>query len=307
VVYDTLAVRRGADVALLADIAVQLGLPARQRGGRGKTAGIREVEIGDGAALVAGVVERLGFPARAVHGFSGNGAGRPRLGLGGAGHDVGAHDVSLGAVEAGEGRLACRAHERHLALLLVYARLGSNEVNPLLCLLVARCAEVVVAGGREDAKDVVHLLLRVPLARDGGDLGEIDLVAQLRLVLVSVYREAVGAQDNVDGLPGLQLSARTGALAWTLHTHSGLACALHHVPGLDDAVELEAAVLADRRHDAHGRTRRLDAVELGLRGRIQLHASRAHVERCGRCWRLRAFPRGGHACQLHPAWCGVCK
>jgi hypothetical protein len=48
---------------------------------------------------------------------------------------------------------------------------------------------------------VVHLLLRVSLARDGSDLGEVDLVAQLRLVLVLVDGEAVGAQDEVDGLP----------------------------------------------------------------------------------------------------------
>jgi hypothetical protein len=48
---------------------------------------------------------------------------------------------------------------------------------------------------------VVHLLLRVALAGDGGDLGEVDLVAQLGLVLVLVDGEAVGPQDEVDGLP----------------------------------------------------------------------------------------------------------
>jgi hypothetical protein len=65
---------------------------------------------------------------------------------------------------------------------------------------------VVVAGRREDAKDVVHLLLRVLLAGDGGDFGEVDLVAQLGLGLVLVERQAVGAQDDVDGLPLLPLS-----------------------------------------------------------------------------------------------------
>jgi len=216
VVYNAFVIGGGADVALLADIALQLRLSRRQRGSRGKTAGIGKVEIRDGGALVARVVERLRFASGAVHGFSGNGARRPRLGLGGAGHEVGAHDMPPGAVGAGEGRLGIRAHERHLALLLVDARLGSYEVDPLLCLLVACCTKVVVTGGREYAKDVVHLLLLVPLARHGGDLGEVDLVAQLGLILVSVYGEAVGAQDNVDGLPGLQLLA--GALAWTLHT-----------------------------------------------------------------------------------------
>jgi hypothetical protein len=48
---------------------------------------------------------------------------------------------------------------------------------------------------------VVHLLLRVSLAGDGGDLGEVDLMAQLGLVLVLVDGEAVWAQDKVDGLP----------------------------------------------------------------------------------------------------------
>ena len=85
--------------------------------------------------------------------------------------------------------------------MLADARLGAYEVHPLLGVLVGGCAEVVVAGGREDAKDMLHLLLRVSLARDGRDLGEVDLVAQLRLVLVLVDGEAVGAQDEVDGLP----------------------------------------------------------------------------------------------------------
>jgi hypothetical protein len=48
---------------------------------------------------------------------------------------------------------------------------------------------------------VVHLLLGVALAGNGGDLSEIDLVAQLRLVLVAIDGEAIGAEDEVDALP----------------------------------------------------------------------------------------------------------
>ena len=39
------------------------------------------------------------------------------------------------------------------------------------------------------------------MAGDGGDFGEVDLVAQLGLGLVLVDGEVVGAQDEVDGFP----------------------------------------------------------------------------------------------------------
>jgi hypothetical protein len=48
---------------------------------------------------------------------------------------------------------------------------------------------------------VVHLLLGILLACDGRDLGEVDLVTQLLLILVLVDGEQVRAQDEVDGLP----------------------------------------------------------------------------------------------------------
>lgn len=58
-----------------------------------------------------------------------------------------------------------------------------------------------------------------------------------------------------------------------MDAYSSLARALDDVAGLDDAVEFEAAVLVDGRHDAHARARRLDAIEARLDGRLQLHAS----------------------------------
>jgi hypothetical protein len=56
--------------------------------------------------------------------------------------------------------------------------------------------------------------------------------------------------------------------------HPGLARALDDVAGLDDAVELEAAVLAHGRHDARACAGGLDRVESRLGGaeRLQLHA-----------------------------------
>jgi hypothetical protein len=55
--------------------------------------------------------------------------------------------------------------------------------------------------------------------------------------------------------------------------HPGLARALDDVAGLDDAVELEAAVLADGRHDADVGAGGFDVVETRLLGeRLQPHA-----------------------------------
>ena len=73
---------------------------------------------------------------------------------------------------------------------------------------------MVVARGREDAKDMLYLLLRVLLARDGGDLGKCDLVAELGLVLVAVDGEQVRAEDDVDGLPLLRARVSTGWWRW---------------------------------------------------------------------------------------------
>lgn len=122
-----------------------------------------------------------------------------RFSLGGARDDV----FPIGRGRSSKSDLVRSwAQDSHVGLVLdANASLCPDEVDPFLGGLVGRGAEVVVAGGGEDAKDVVHLLLRVSLAGDGGDLGEVDLVAQLGLVLVLVDGEVVWAQDKVDGLP----------------------------------------------------------------------------------------------------------
>lgn len=61
VIDDALVVGRGADVALLARVALLLLLLWCSRGRRvgGGLVGVGEVKVGDGAALAAGVVEGL--------------------------------------------------------------------------------------------------------------------------------------------------------------------------------------------------------------------------------------------------------
>ena len=60
---------------------------------------------------------------------------------------------------------------------------------------------MVVSCRRKQTKDMLHFLLGIPLARNGGDFGEVDLVPQLGLVLVLVDREQVRAEDEVNRLP----------------------------------------------------------------------------------------------------------
>jgi hypothetical protein len=86
-------------------------------------------------------------------------------------------------------------------------------------------------------------------------------------------------------------------------TYPGLARALDDGAGLDDAVELEAAVLAHGRHDAHAGGGNLAVVEPGLSNaeRVQPHARRARGNSNGGDGRvqLRAFRhgrRGRHGC-----------
>ena len=45
--------------------------------------------------------------------------------------------------------------------------------------------------------------LRVLLPRDRGEVREVDLVLQPRLVAVAVYRQQIRSQYEKDGLPGL--------------------------------------------------------------------------------------------------------
>ena len=295
VVDDALIVGCGADVALLAEVALLMrGLGKRVD--RGLEVAVGEVEVGDGAAFAARVVEGLRGPSGTMHLLWGYGARGPGLGLGRARHNI----VSGGPAKTGKlepsGR---RGHDGQFCLFGTYSCLCPYEVHPLLRVLVGHGAEVVVAGGREDAEDVFHLLLRVSLARDGRDLGEVDLVSQFRLVLVLVDGEAVWAQDGVDGLPGLSgCQHMSDGRAKLREACLCLARALHHRAGLDDAVELEAAVLVDGRHDVDAGAGGFCVVQAG---RIQLHASRADGGRVGgRGLRVQCrCHAGGGRCHIH--------
>jgi hypothetical protein len=60
---------------------------------------------------------------------------------------------------------------------------------------------VVVAGGGEEAEDVVALVFWVFEEGDCGEVGEEDFVTQLGFVLVFVDGYGGWAQDEVDGFP----------------------------------------------------------------------------------------------------------
>ena len=62
---------------------------------------------------------------------------------------------------------------------------------------------MVVAGGGEEAEDVLALVFRVFEEGDGGEVGEEDFVPELGFVLVFVDGYGGGPEDEVDGFPGL--------------------------------------------------------------------------------------------------------
>ena len=98
-----------------------------------------------------------------------------------------------------------RAGEKHLALFLVEASLAPDQLDPFLGVAVGLAGEVEVARRREEAEDVGGFALGVALAGGGGELAEVDLVAEFGLVSVFVDGEEIGAEDEVDGSPGLNV------------------------------------------------------------------------------------------------------
>lgn len=197
-VDDALVAGCVTNVAVLAKTALILCHLSGQRIGRGLVC-VGKVKVGDGAVLAARVVECLRGSAGAVHVLRYHGTRGSRFSLGRARDDV----FPIGRGRNSKSNLVRSwTQDGHVSFVLdANASLCADEVDPFLGGLVGRGAEVVVAGRGEDAKDVVHLLLRVSLAGDGSDLGKVDLMAQLGLVLVLVDGEAIWAQDKVDGLP----------------------------------------------------------------------------------------------------------
>lgn len=76
--------------------------------------------------------------------------------------------------------------EKHFLFFLFDARFAPDQVDPFFGVGLGEGFEVVVAGGGEEAEDVVALVFGIFEEGDGGEVGEEDLVAQLGLILVFV-------------------------------------------------------------------------------------------------------------------------
>lgn len=106
-----------------------------------------------------------------------------------------------------------------------------------------------ILGRGEEPEYILALLLWVFEQRHGGQVGQVNFVPQLVLLVGFVYRERVRAQYEVDRFPRLR--------SWSVTLehrekragkgYLGLLGAFLHIAALDDTVELEATILV------HGR------------------------------------------------------
>jgi hypothetical protein len=101
------------------------------------------------------------------------------------------------------------AAQVHFLLLLVEPGRLADRLDPFLGVLRGRGLKVVVARGREEPKEVLALVLGVLEGGDGGEVRGVDLVAELGLLVVLVYGDAVWSQDEVDALPVLSFAAQS--------------------------------------------------------------------------------------------------
>jgi hypothetical protein len=76
--------------------------------------------------------------------------------------------------------------EEHFLLFLLDARFAPDQVDPFFGVGLGEGFEVVVAGGGEEAEDVVALVFGVFEEGDGGEVREEDFVPQFGFVLVFV-------------------------------------------------------------------------------------------------------------------------
>jgi hypothetical protein len=96
-----------------------------------------------------------------------------------------------------------RGCEEHLLLFFLDARFAADQVDPFLGVGLGEGFEVVVAGGGEEAEDVVALVFGVFEEGDGSEVGEEDFVAEFGFVLVFVDGYRGWAEDEVDRFPRL--------------------------------------------------------------------------------------------------------
>lgn len=94
-----------------------------------------------------------------------------------------------------------RAGQDHLFLVLINTSLASDELDPVLSVLVRGSLQMVVPRGGEEGEDMLGLCFGILLASNGSKVGEGDLVTQFCLGLVTIDGEKIGPQDNMNGLP----------------------------------------------------------------------------------------------------------
>lgn len=93
--------------------------------------------------------------------------------------------------------------EEHFLLFLLDARFAADQVDPFFGVGLREGFEVVVAGGGEEAENVMALVFGVFEEGDGCEVGEEDFVSELGFVLVFVDRYRGWAEDEVDRFPRL--------------------------------------------------------------------------------------------------------
>lgn len=99
------------------------------------------------------------------------------------------------------GFCTARTGKYHLFFILINASLASDELNPVLSVLVRGSLQVVVPRRGEEGKDMLGLCFGILLSSNGSQIGESDLVTEFCFGLVTIDGEEIGPQDNVYRFP----------------------------------------------------------------------------------------------------------
>jgi hypothetical protein len=86
----------------------------------------------------------------------------------------------MAAAECSRGFPFCKtpwAHQDHLFFLFVYPCLSPDLLDPFLGLLFGVGVDMEVTGRRKETEDMLSLALRIFLPRNGGEIGQGDLVS----------------------------------------------------------------------------------------------------------------------------------
>ena len=121
---------------------------------------------------------------------------------------------------------------------------------------------------REQSEDILAFLLGVFEEGNSCEVGEVDLVTELVFFVGLVYRETVRSEDEVDWLPGLVGRQQESETKQGRRTDLGLARSTQEGSALEDAINLEAAILVHRHRRDVESGARLWAEPRGAAGNI---------------------------------------